>query len=219
MKSNFQNCDIVWPTLIFHYNYENFELDKDELIKEIYAKTEKQENNIESNVAPHLKENLKESKFNLFQEETPAMNKLRSFWADSCRHLISQGLPSSGVWQLQENKKISFTIEESWYHVTNNKGFHLAHTHSPYSWAGIFYVQAENCSEKNGYNTWYNWNQVQVDSNDIGGEWAKENQRYQVEPQEGSLVLFPGWIPHDALPYEGEKDRIVVSANTKFFEV
>ena len=32
MKSNFQNCDIVWPTLIFHYNYENFELDKVPLI-------------------------------------------------------------------------------------------------------------------------------------------------------------------------------------------
>ena len=215
MKSNFQNCDIIWPTLIFHYNYENYDTDKDELIKEIYAKSKKQQHDIESNVTPHLKENLKESKFNLFEADTPAISKLREFWANSCKHLISQGLPNSGVWRLEENKQITFSIQESWYHITNNKGYHLAHTH-PFSWAGIFYVQAQNCNEKNGYNTWYNWNQIHSDPSDIGNDWATDNTRYQIKPQEGSLVLFPGWVPHDALPYQGDKDRIVVSANTKF---
>ena len=215
MKSSFQACDIIWPTLIFHYNYENYHADKDELIKEIYAKSKKQQSDIDSNVTPHLKENLKESKFDLFEEETPAISRLRNFWIDSCKHLISQGIPNSGVYQFEENKKINCVIQDSWYHITNDKGFHLPHTH-PVSWAGIFYVQAENCSLKNGYNTWYNWNQTNCDHNDIGGNWASNNSRYQTEPQEGSLVLFPGWVPHDALPYEGEKDRIVVSANTKF---
>jgi hypothetical protein len=31
-----------------------------------------------------------------------------------------------------------------------------------------------------------------------------------VTPQEGQLVVFPAFMPHKAMPYAGEKDRIVV---------
>ena len=34
-----------------------------------------------------------------------------------------------------------------------------------------------------------------------------------VEPIPGQLVLFPSWLAHQALPYDGEKERVIISFN------
>jgi len=34
-----------------------------------------------------------------------------------------------------------------------------------------------------------------------------------VDPEPGQLVLFPSWLAHRALPYDGAAERIVVSFN------
>ena len=38
-----------------------------------------------------------------------------------------------------------------------------------------------------------------------------ENQ--DIEPIPGQLVLFPSWLAHQALPYSGEKERVIISFN------
>ena len=38
---------------------------------------------------------------------------------------------------------------------------------------------------------------------------------WDVTPQEGELILFPSFLPHKALPYTGERDRIIVSFNAQ----
>ena len=32
-------------------------------------------------------------------------------------------------------------------------------------------------------------------------------------PKNGEIVLFPGFLPHAALPYFGKSDRIVIAFN------
>lgn len=36
-----------------------------------------------------------------------------------------------------------------------------------------------------------------------------------VQPDEGMLVLFPSYLPHKAMAYEGDKDRIIISFNAQ----
>ncbi len=38
----------------------------------------------------------------------------------------------------------------------------------------------------------------------------------RVRAQTGRLVIFPSWLPHRTTPYEGDGERMVVSANVSF---
>ena len=216
MITNYKNMDILWPTLVFTYEYEKYWQDKNSLVEEIYAESNKQDKDIDSNVAPTIKNNLKESKFDFLNRDNPATKKLRQFFEQSLAHLITQALPASGYYNLTDDK-IGCRIKESWYHIANNNARHGIHTHPNTSWAGIFYVQTGDCNIEtlNGINTMFNFN-VEHIQGDPGAEWVGQPSHSFV-PKEGQLLLFPGWIPHEATPYTGDKDRIVVSANCNFY--
>jgi hypothetical protein len=86
------------------------------------------------------------------------------------------------------------------------------HTHGPYFWSGIFYVQSGQSDLENGANTlWYPDTKINMC---LGLEWAPDETRVFVKPQDGLLILFPGWLPHDARPYIGKDDRICVAFNS-----
>ena len=53
-------------------------------------------------------------------------------------------------------------------------------------------------------------------SRDDGGDWNFSNGAFVIPPTEGDLIIFPAWLPHDAVPYRGTEDRIVISANANF---
>ena len=38
---------------------------------------------------------------------------------------------------------------------------------------------------------------------------------FDVDIEDGKLIVFPGNLGHSALPYYGDKDRIVISFNTE----
>jgi hypothetical protein len=49
---------------------------------------------------------------------------------------------------------------------------------------------------------------------DMGNAWM-QNSTLDVAPTEGELIVFPAFLPHKAMPYVGERDRIVVSFNAQ----
>lgn len=90
-----------------------------------------------------------------------------------------------------------------WFHKTNDNGYHDVHVHAETEYACIFCVDEGECDSrtKNGVNRFYDFS----DLNDF--------QIVDVVPEDGKLVYFHGLIPHSALPYEGETDRIVMGIN------
>ncbi len=49
---------------------------------------------------------------------------------------------------------------------------------------------------------------------DRGNAWMQQST-LDVVPLEGNLVLFPSPLPHKAMQYSGERDRIIVSFNAQ----
>jgi hypothetical protein len=49
---------------------------------------------------------------------------------------------------------------------------------------------------------------------DRGNAWMQQST-LDVMPQESDLVLFPSLLPHKAMPYSGDVDRIIVSFNAQ----
>jgi hypothetical protein len=55
--------------------------------------------------------------------------------------------------------------------------------------------------------------------NALGGAFVDLGNAYlqpphqDIEPVPGQLVLFPSWLAHQAMPYDGDKERIIISFN------
>lgn len=116
-------------------------------------------------------------------------------------------------------------IAGCWFQIQNRKAFHDVHTHGNCSWSGVYCVQIDSgeqrrnhpqLGELNGttrfygpYSIWQGGAHM-----DIGNAYLQKNT-IDIAPEPGTLVLFPAYLPHCAMPYEGESDRIIVSFNVQ----
>jgi len=49
---------------------------------------------------------------------------------------------------------------------------------------------------------------------DMGNAFMQQ-ATLDITPEAGDLVVFPAFLPHKAMPYAGDKDRIIVSFNAR----
>ena len=49
---------------------------------------------------------------------------------------------------------------------------------------------------------------------DMGNSYL-QNSSIDIQPEEGMLVIFPSYLPHKAMAYEGDKNRIILSFNVQ----
>ena len=112
-----------------------------------------------------------------------------------------------------------------WFQIQNGQGFHDVHTHGNCSWSGVYYVQIDPpalraahtvLGQQNGVTRFYGpYSQFQAGAYmDMGNAYLQKNTA-DIQPEEGLVVLFPSYLPHQAMAYEGQKDRIVVSFNVQ----
>ena len=178
--------------------YENKDLIGD-LKKYILSKDSK---GIESNVSPIIKQNLVESKFNFFKDETPIVKKTAQWFAECIIKTINT--------IQMENISYDVMFMESWYHITKTNGVHEPHMHPGCSWCGVYYVDSGD--EKKGGDTAFN-NPVQSTYIDGGNQYLNNMEQYRVKAEDGKLILFPSFLTHYQSLYEGIKDRIVIAFN------
>jgi len=201
-----------WPSIIYEVKMPNYNDIKNEIVNFIQnVKVEKPEN-FSNSIGPHEqshKKFLEESHPTLFENnENKDFNDVKNFCLDAALSIAIQN-----NFQFVDTSHWMIAAPESWYHITKNKGFHDIHTHPFSSWCGIFYVDIGDCDVKtqNGINRFYNPNNF-IMHNILGNEYIGHTS-YDVNPEDGKLLIFPGHLAHSALPYYGKKDRIVISFN------
>lgn len=112
-----------------------------------------------------------------------------------------------------------------WFQCSNQGAYHDVHTHGNCSWSGLYVVQVDPASRRvahpvhgdaNGVTRFYGpaFAQLAGAHVDLGNAYLQP-PHVDIEPVEGQLVLFPSWVPHRALPYDGQRERIVVSFNAR----
>ena len=181
-------------SLLFEFDCSKFDAIKQPLID--FCISEEKPNVVESNIAPHAKHNLWESKFNFLESPDTAVMELKMWIIQACQDQINA----------LNNSNYRFIITESWAHVTRTGGYHLPHYHSNSTWSGIFYIDCN--SESMGKNYWlvpYNIERKP------GLEFINDN--FAVTPTPGKMILFPSMITHYAEPYSGDTPRIVIAFN------
>lgn len=114
-------------------------------------------------------------------------------------------------------------IEGMWFQCSNHGAFHDVHTHGNASWSGVYCVQVDPPQARaahpvygaaNGVTRFYGPPFAHLGGAhvDLGNAYLQP-PHVDVDPVPGQLVMFPAWLAHQALPYDGTLDRVIVSFN------
>ena len=198
----------VWPVIMYDFQWAQHQKYKQQL-KQVCQDLESK--NSQSNVAPSAKRGLYESGFDFVTVPDPAVEAL-SHWIKDCL-FKSAANANREYWPAGAN--INIEIHESWCHITRDGGYHDMHTHPGSSWSAIYYLDTGNmdAASKNGLNRFFcPYNNMYIDA---GTAWTSRNTSIDITAQEGMLIVFPSFVQHNALTYRGEKERYVISVNSK----
>lgn len=198
---------ILWPVVMYDFQWPEHDTYVDALREVCYQQEAKK--NI-SGVAPNAKGGLYESGFDFCKINNPAVLAFTN-WAKYCFFQAAQQI-NAQYWPKAGNS-VQIEIHESWCHITRDGGYHDAHTHPNSSWSAIYYLDTGDmeAGTTNGVNRFYNPNHNMYI--DMGTAYHTANSSIDMHAEPGMMVVFPSWIQHSAIPYRGEKDRIVIALN------
>jgi hypothetical protein len=118
---------------------------------------------------------------------------------------------------------LQVAIEGMWFQFSRDGAFHDVHTHGNCSWSGVYIVQIDEATRRAAHPVYGAANGVTrlygPPFTVLGGAFIDIANAYlqpphqDIEPVVGQLLLFPSWLPHQAMPYSGDMDRIIISFN------
>lgn len=171
-----------------------------------------------ANPSPFVYRNrtLFESRFDLFDWPQPCIAKLREF----CLANVYGVIRELNGYDNDTLQKLHIQCE-SWFHITRRGGFFGAHNHPLHSWSGVYCVKhdGDDPDSTSGKLTFINPMMSAGMYTDMA--IAKTKRPFGFAPiklrlKPGQLVLFPSWLLHEVLPYEGDSERITVAFNARF---
>lgn len=164
----------------------------------------------------HRNEALFESNFRLFDWPQPCVQKLRDFCLGAVYRAVKEtnGCDDATLRRLH-------TATEAWFHVTRRGGYFGAHNHPMHSWSGVYCVCHDGDDPESDSGKFVVINPMAMSTMYIDYGNAYMNAPFGLGPrmlrlEAGDLMLFPSWLLHQVLPYEGDSERITVAFNVRF---
>ncbi|GGJ69654.1 putative 2OG-Fe(II) oxygenase [Deinococcus aquiradiocola] len=215
MTTHTPNLQTLWPTPILHTTLpDHHDVNADLL--DLFAR--------HRDTHPGPQGNVYSSGDDLLQRyDHPALKHLFSFVSRSVFE-VAQTVNAS-AWAALPDLRLQMRVVGAWFQIQNRYGFHDIHTHGNCSWSGVYYVQIDDTAERarhphlgtrNGITRFYGPNLTLLGGayQDLGNAYMQQ-VHHDVQPESGTLIVFPSWLNHKALPYDGQKDRVIVSFNAQ----
>lgn len=92
-----------------------------------------------------------------------------------------------------------------WANVLGDGGYNKIHNHPGAVWSGCYYVSVGEPEPQPETNGWIEFQDPRP------GNLHGANER--VKPEEGLMLLFPGWLNHFVNPFRGRGERISIAFN------
>ena len=201
----------AWTTSMFVVELPEHHVLKEDLLPYAYKTRDEAGCSVASNVAINAKNNLFESTLSFLESDEQGVAELKSVLEELVSAVVEQ--VNSGC--MEEEQALHASIVESWCHITENGGYHDAHSHPNCSWCGIYYLDAGDCdlTSRSGVNRFYDPRPCANQYHDAGTQYLDATGVWDFVPQNGQVVIFPSYLKHSALPYFGQKDRVVIAFN------
>lgn len=150
----------------------------------------------------------------------PEWQSLMAFVVDALRQTVV--LANQGAWT-ESRPGMQLALRGLWAQASNRGRHHDVHTHGNCSWSGVYCVQVDATATRrahpafgavNGVTRFYgpHFNRQGGAFMDFGNAYLQQ-AHLDIDPVPGQLIIFPSWLPHQAMPYEGEQDRLILSFN------
>ena len=205
--------NMLWPTMLFEMTMPDYDSIKEELVEYIRTcKVEETDNSVIGPFDQRHKKFLDESYPTLFNNnDNESFNSVKDFCMNMTLE-VAKNINSPHI----ETSDWLIRPTDAWYHITKDRGYHDSHTHALSPWCGIFYVDKGDSNNEtlSGVNRFYNNNEFPILG--LGNEYLGDY--FDAEIEDGKLIVFPGNLAHSALPYYGDKERIVISFNTEIID-
>lgn len=207
----------LWPTMLFTRHWDKHEEQAPAILHYLRELRDQQAKPIESRIAIGAKsaKGLYESDFDLFSKPNADLQRLVEFISGTLAAAVS-------IANNQQAKPEQIEIEfvDSWYHIANDGGYHDAHVHHGCSWCGIYYLQVGDSGQRSEHGSAPNGGSRFYSPINSGGGYRDFGNQYlsaSVDPaiSDGLLLLFPSFLVHSGLPYEGNRDRVVLAFNAR----
>ncbi|MCY2976635.1 MAG: putative 2OG-Fe(II) oxygenase [Planctomycetota bacterium] len=206
----------AWSTMFFTRRWDAMSIDGVNLLAYLKRLKDSQKQAVESGVAVGAKSahGLYESNFDLFLQNEESLQRLVKFIESTLATAICIAND-----QEASPQDIQIQFVDSWYHITNEGGFHDAHVHHGCSWCGIFYLETGASGQRVGQSAPNGGSRFYCPHN-LGGGYRDFGNKYlsaSLDPpiENGLLLLFPSFLMHSGLPYQGETDRAVIAFNAQ----
>ncbi len=163
-----------------------------------------------------------------FASDDDLLNRIKlPEWQDFVRFLVSSlgetvKNANAEAWGGRE-LELKVGIEGMWFQISSAGAFHDVHTHGNCSWSSAYIVQVDDSQQRAAHPVYGAANGVTrlygPNFSALGGAFVDVGNAYlqppslDIEPLAGQLLLFPSWLAHQAMPYDGEKDRVIISFN------
>ena len=95
-----------------------------------------------------------------------------------------------------------------WTNVNEVGSKNVLHTHTEDAWAGIYYVQSEGTGNLSFYNPANLLQQCNHNS--------PFTRKVGLKPEDGMLVIWPGWVPHEVEENKSDQQRINLAWGVNF---
>jgi Putative 2OG-Fe(II) oxygenase len=146
--------------------------------------------------------------------------RLIAFFIDSVRQTVV--LANQGAWP-EAKPGFHIAVRGIWFQISSQGSHHDVHTHGNCSWSGVYCLQVDPkeirgshpvLGAANGVTRFYgpHFNLLGGAAMDFGNAYL-QNAHLDLEPVPGQLVIFPAWLAHQAMPYHGRAERVIVSFN------
>lgn len=202
--------EAVWATALYTVTNPIHDQIEAPIKQFIYDYESERQTKIASGVSADIKDGLFESAFDFFQHEHAAIRTLKEFCAKAVMEIAKH--ENAKIWRPDNN--FSLEYHESWFHITRNGGYHDFHNHPNCSWCGIYYLDIGDSTRENGSNRFFDPRSAASGYSDYGSAYLSETARFDTQPKNGDLLVFPSYLFHSAPPYNGKRDRIVIAFNT-----
>lgn len=206
---------MLWATPLLRAEFPDYKAVNAELIALFYK--QKEASSSEPTVVYSSPDDL------LQRYPNEAMQSLFGFISHSVFEIASK--MNGHIWQQVAAKNLNMHVVGAWFQIQNSYGFHDIHSHGNCSWSGVYYVQIDDTETRqnhpqlgpnNGITRFYSprFDLLGGAHMDMGNAYMQDSH-IDMQPEEGSLIVFPSWLNHKAMPYDGQKDRIIISFNAQ----
>jgi hypothetical protein len=147
-------------------------------------------------------------------------HQLVRFLVESLKHTVT--LANQSAWG-PARRSMRIILEGMWFQCSRAGAFHELHTRGNCSWSGVYIVQIDETTLRSKHLTYGIANGVTrfvgPSFGHLGGAHVDLGNAYlqpphlDIEPIPGQLVVFPASLAHQALPYDGALERIIISFN------